>query len=193
MAHVLKSQFRQSGDMTASNNLLIIDDDETFCSILQRGLSQHDLNVRYCTRAADALSVAQAFQPAYIVLDLRLGDDSGMDLIEPLHTRLPHTDILVLTGFASLATAVHAIKLGAHDYLPKPVDEIAVLRALGLQSAPVEEPEIPETPVSLKRLEWEQIQRVLQENDGNITTTAKRLGMYRRTLQRKLQKKPSKW
>ena len=129
-----------------------------------------------------------------MVLDLRLGADSGLELIKPLLVIRSDARIVVLTGFASLATAVHAIKLGAADYLPKPADEQAILQAFGLAEKPqAEAPEIPETPVSLKRLEWEQIQRVLKENDGNITSTAKQLGMYRRTLQRKLQKKPGKW
>lgn len=179
--------------MSNSSNILVVDDDEIFCSVLQRSLFRHGFQVKTGSDSEQALTAMQEFQPDHVVLDLRLGNESGIDLIEPMLSIKPEARILVLTGFASLATAVQAIKLGAIDYLPKPVDEQAILLAFGFIEKEREEPEIPDTPVSLKRLEWEQIQRVLKENDGNITNTAKQLGMYRRTLQRKLQKKPGKW
>lgn len=178
------------------NKLLIIDDDTTFCNILQRSLTRHGLEVDTCNSAACAIAATEQFQPEWVILDLRLDNESGLQLIEPLLKSVPTAKILVLTGFASLATAVQAIKLGAIDYLSKPVEADAILTALGLSDAPENRDtdiSVPTEPVSLKRLEWEQIQRVLKENDGNITNTAKQLGMYRRTLQRKLQKKPSKW
>ena len=181
--------------MSTNNNkkLMVVDDDSIFCDILERALGRQGLEVTSCQDAESALRQMKTFRPAYVVLDLRLENESGMQLIEPLLAIDPEVRILVLTGFASLATAVQAIKLGAMDYLAKPVGVPAIMQAFGLLEKAQEETEIPENPVSLKRLEWEQIQRVLKENDGNITNTAKQLGMYRRTLQRKLQKKPDKW
>ncbi len=179
-----------------ANKLLIIDDDMTFCNILQRSLMRHGFEAKTCNFANKAVDAIKEFQPQWVVLDLRLENESGLQLIEPLLKCAPDAKILVLTGFASLATAVQAIKLGAIDYLAKPVEANAILAAFGLTDAPATDTtvvSVPTEPISLKRLEWEQIQRVLKENDGNITNTAKQLGMYRRTLQRKLQKKPGKW
>lgn len=179
-----------------SNKLLIIDDDTTFCNILQRTLTRHGLEVESCNCAIKAIQAIKQFQPEWVVLDLRLGDESGLQLIEPLLKISPKAKILVLTGFSSLATAVQAIKLGAIDYLSKPIEAQAILTAFGLTDTPenrTSDIDVPTEPVSLKRLEWEHIQRVLKENDGNISNTAKQLGMYRRTLQRKLQKKPVRW
>jgi two-component system response regulator RegA len=129
------------------------------------------------------------------VLDLKLGEENGLRLIPELRELVPDLRILLLTGYASIATAVEAIKRGAHDYLAKPVDADAVVRALleGSDTAPQGEDEVidaPEAPLALRRLEWEHIQRVLTECDGNISETARRLGMHRRTLQRKLSKHP---
>lgn len=179
-----------------TGRILIIDDDETFNAILSRALTRHGLNVASCLEASQALDLATSFAPDAIILDLRLGDESGLQLIKPLLEVQANAKILVLTGYASLATAVQAIKLGAMDYLPKPVDAKTILNTLDRLNSPEETTEdmpISDEPISLKRLEWEQIQRVLNENNGNISSTAKQLGMYRRTLQRKLQKKPVKW
>ena len=123
------------------------------------------------------------------MLDLRLERESGLQLIEPLLACRPGLRIVVLTGYASLATAVRAVKLGAVDYLAKPVDAAAILRALNDGEAPADE-SLQFEPTPLKQLEWEHLQRVLEENGGNISATARQLGMHRRTLQRKLQKKP---
>ena len=174
--------------------LLIIDDEAVYAGILQRALQRHDLDVAICTEADQAIAAAERHNPDYIVLDLRLESVSGLTLIEPILTRCPAVKILVLTGYSSLATAVQAIKLGAVDYLPKPAEVTDIVRALGIVESEAAAPEapVPDKTVSLKRLEWEQIQRVLAENDGNITRAAEQLGMYRRTLQRKLQKKPHK-
>jgi two-component system response regulator RegA len=127
------------------------------------------------------------------VLDLKLGDENGLRLIPELQALVPEIRVLLLTGYASIATAVEAIKRGAHDYLSKPVDADAVVRALldGDTNAGDDELiDAPEAPLALRRLEWEHIQRVLTECDGNISETARRLGMHRRTLQRKLSKHP---
>ena len=132
--------------------------------------------------------------PRYGVLDLKLGEENGLRLIPELHALVPDMRVLLLTGYASIATAVEAIKRGAHDYLAKPVDADAVVRALldgeGPEVGDDEVPDAPEAPLALRRLEWEHIQRVLTECDGNISETARRLGMHRRTLQRKLSKHP---
>lgn len=171
--------------------VLVIDDDATFCGMLARGLRR--LGYRACTAcdAAAAIRLAEKERPQKAVLDLRLGDETGMQLIRPLLEIEPEMRIVVLTGYASLATAVQAVKLGAADYLAKPVDTATVARVLaGEESGESAEP--PAEPIPLKRLEWEHIQRVLEENDGNISATARQLKMHRRTLQRKLQKRPQK-
>lgn len=171
--------------------ILVIDDDEAFCRTLSRSLERHSLQAFVAHSAEEALGCAKEYQPDKAVLDLRLGDDSGIQLIQPLLKVVPGLQIVVLTGFASLTTAVQAIKLGAINYLAKPVNVQSILKAF--EEAPPEErgEETADfSPTPLKQLEWEHIQRVLEENDGNISSTARQLGMHRRTLQRKLQKRP---
>ena len=173
------------------DRILVVDDDEAFAKVLCRSLERRGFRTEYALDGAGALALAESFRPGFAVLDLRLGEESGLRLIGPLLERSPDMRIVVLTGYASLATAVQAVKLGALDYLAKPVDAGAVVRALMAQ----EETEPPEdvsslSPTPLKQLEWEHLQRVLAENGGNVSATARQLGMHRRTLQRKLQKKP---
>lgn len=170
--------------------ILVIDDDEAFCRTLCRSLERHKLQSFSAHNAEDALEAARQEQPDKVVLDLRLGDDSGIQLIEPLLEIQPDLQIVVLTGFASLTTAVQAIKLGAINYLAKPVNSQAVLHAFDPDNADQVDDDEELSPTPLKQLEWEHIQRVLDENDGNISSTARQLGMHRRTLQRKLQKRP---
>ena len=173
--------------------LLLVDDDATFVQVLARALSSRGFRVLPAHTLAEALVLARQNNPRYCVLDLKLGEENGLRLIPELHTLIPDIRILLLTGYASIATAVEAIKRGAHDYLAKPVDADAVVRALldGDGDDDSDEPvEAPEQPLALRRLEWEHIQRVLIECDGNISQTARRLGMHRRTLQRKLNKHP---
>ena len=180
--------------MTTKLKVLVIDDDEVFCQLIKRGLERHDFAAQTAHSEADALSIAESFLPDHILLDLRLGDTSGLQLIKPLLKIKPDTHIIVLTGYASLTTAVQAIKLGAINYLPKPVDVATILKSIMDPNANASAADLEEeiaSPTSLKRLEWEHIQRVLQENDGNISATARQLNMHRRTLQRKLQKKPA--
>ncbi|SEI46692.1 response regulator transcription factor [Frateuria terrea] len=181
-------------DANASRPLLIVDDDATFVRVLSRALGSRGFEAIGATRADEARVLARRHQPRYCVLDLKLGEENGLKLISELHALVPEMRILLLTGYASIATAVEAIKRGAHDYLAKPVDADAVVRALlegeGPASIDDEPPEAPEAPLALRRLEWEHIQRVLTECDGNISETARRLGMHRRTLQRKLGKHP---
>ncbi|WP_017462720.1 response regulator transcription factor [Dyella ginsengisoli] len=182
-------------DLNASARpLLIVDDDPTFGRVLARAMGSRGFEVINATNADEARALTRRHQPRYCVLDLKLGEDSGLRLIPDLHRLVPDMRILLLTGYASIATAVEAIKRGAHDYLAKPVDADAVVRALtegdGPHADDDEVVETPEAPLALRRLEWEHIHRVLTECDGNISETARRLGMHRRTLQRKLSKHP---
>lgn len=175
--------------------LLVVDDDATFVRVLTRALTSRNFEVISASNAGEARALAQRHQPRHCVLDLKLGEENGLRLIPELREIVPDLRILLLTGYASIATAVEAIKRGAHDYLAKPVDADAVVRALleGNDTAPQGDDEVidaPEAPLALRRLEWEHIQRVLTECDGNISETARRLGMHRRTLQRKLSKHP---
>lgn len=178
-------------EISRSRRVLLIDDDEVFVRVLSRALTARGFEVSGSTDAASALSGCHAHKPDYAVLDLRLGQDSGLALIPQLLAARPGLRILLLTGYASIATAVEAIKRGAHDYLAKPVDADQVVQALlGEGNTGTAESSLPDAPPPLKRLEWEHIQRVLAECDGNISEAARRLGLHRRTLQRKLAKRP---
>ncbi len=177
-----------------SRPLLLVDDDATFVRVLARALGSRGFDVITATNFDEARGLARKYRPGYCVLDLKLGEENGLRLIPELHATVPDTRVLLLTGYASIATAVEAIKRGAHDYLAKPVDADAVVRALldgdNAETEDNDLPDAPEAPLALRRLEWEHIQRVLTECDGNISETARRLGMHRRTLQRKLSKHP---
>lgn len=173
--------------------VLLVDDDVAFASVLARALERRGQPCRHAADGETALRLAR--EPlAGIVLDLKLGQDNGLGLIEPLRERQPEVPILLLTGFASIATAVEAIKRGATDYRPKPVGADDVLRALfGADDEGDADPVLPEPaagPMHPKRLEWEHLQRVLAEHDGNVSSAARALGLHRRSLQRKLAKKP---
>lgn len=169
--------------------ILVVDDDPVFAEALALALSRRGHAVTRAHDADAALAADGDFDAA--VLDLRLASDSGLRLIAPLKTARPELRILLLTGYASIATAVEAIKLGAVHYLAKPAGVEEILAALGREDgdaavAPAEE------PMSVDRLEWEHIQKVLAEHDGNLSATARALKMHRRTLQRKLAKRPVK-
>jgi two-component system, response regulator RegA len=173
--------------------LLIVDDDAAFSRVLARALASRGFEVLTADNATEAHAQARRHQPRYCVLDLKLGDENGLKLIPELQALVPGIRVLLLTGYASIATAVEAIKRGAHDYLAKPVDADAVVRALLDDDGGAGDDDLidaPDAPLPLRRLEWEHIQRVLTECDGNISETARRLGMHRRTLQRKLGKHP---
>ncbi len=172
-------------------NLLLVDDDPTFCRVLGLALSRRGFSVVTAHGSAAALEQARIEPPAYAIVDLNLAGDSGLGLIPDLLALDPTIRIVVLTGYASIATAVEAIKLGAVHYLAKPADADQILAAL---AATAGDPTIPVNarPLSVNRLEWEHIQRVLRDNDGNISATAQPLGMHRRTSQRKLAKRPTK-
>lgn len=172
--------------------LLIIEDDHALASILERRLTRHGFNCRLTHDASDVLLVAREFRPSHILLDMKLAEANGLSLIVPLRNLLPKVMMVLLTGYASIATAVEAIRLGADNYLAKPVDTQTLLAALDMdtQSHLLQEDEIDDSPLNPKRLEWEHIQQVLNANQGNVSATARQLGMHRRTLQRKLLKKP---
>jgi two-component system response regulator RegA len=170
-------------------DILLVEDDAVFASVLARSLQRRGHRV---VLAADIVQArervsGQAFTHA--ILDLKLAQESSLPLIPELLAVLPDLQILVLTGYASIQTAVQAVKLGAINYLCKPADTDTILQALQ-RGEPDEEAPLAGQPLSVDRLEWEHIQRVLAEHDQNISATARALGMHRRTLQRKLAKKP---
>jgi two-component system response regulator RegA len=171
--------------------VLVVDDDERFAATLARALERRGWRTRVAHDIAAALAANAELDPDAAVVDLRLGADNGLTLVPQLREQNELMRIIVLTGYASIATAVKAVKLGADDYLAKPVTARAVVDALDRApgTPPEAEGEIIE-PMSPRRLEWEHIQRVLAENDGNISATARSLKMHRRTLQRKLAKRP---
>jgi two-component system response regulator RegA len=177
----------------APRSVLVVDDDERFAITLAAALARRGYVAHVAHDAAGALATSRTKEPDAAIVDLKLGADDGLKLIEPLRRAHPHMRILVLTGYASIATAVKAIKLGADDYLAKPVTASAVAAVLerGTRAEPGRERSAPLEPMSPRRLEWEHIQRVLAEHDGNISATARTLRMHRRTLQRKLGKKPT--
>jgi two-component system response regulator RegA len=172
------------------HRLLLVEDDPVFARVVARALGDRGYQVSHAESlpVADELIDHQAFD--YAILDLNLGGQSSLTLIPQLTEQNPEIRTLILTGYASIATAVEAIKLGATNYLAKPADTEEILAALLDRPARKTGAEATQEPMSVRRLEWEHIQKVLQENDGNISATARQLKMHRRTLQRKLQKKP---
>jgi len=174
---------------------LLVDDDALYLRTLQRSLARHGVETVTASDAASALSVARQSRPDFALIDLKLGQDSGLTLIQPLRAIRADMRILLVTGYASIATAVEAIKQGADDYLPKPANIPTILRALGEDDEELPEAEgedsTPEMMTPLSRLQWEHIQQALHETGGNISAAARLLGMHRRSLQRKLTKRPS--
>lgn len=168
---------------------LVVDDDPAFCRVMERSLKRHEFDVMVASTFEQAHRLALRRPPEYATLDLKLQESSGLQLLPELLRISPVCRIVILTGYSSITTAVEAIKLGAVNYLCKPVEVSEVLHALDVREGNPDA-EIAENPPSVNRLTWEHIQRVLQENDGNISATARSLGMHRRTLQRKLQKRP---
>lgn len=172
---------------------LVLDDDEVFSATLARSLGRRGFDTTVAHTGEQALHAASSTAFDFVTVDLHLEKDSGLQWIVPLRKALPHAKLLILTGYASIATTVQAIKLGADDYLAKPANVDSILSALKADPASdgVVEATVPPAPLTVNRLEWEHIQRVLAEHDGNISSTARALNMYRRTLQRKLAKKPA--
>ncbi len=170
-------------------SLLIVDDDHIFCDVLTKAMTKRGFSVTCAHDIEQALALASTSTPEYAIIDLKLANESGLVLVEKLKTLDPGTRIVMLTGYASIATAVEAIKLGATHYLAKPVDADEIMTAFERTTGDTETP-ISANPLSVGRLEWEYIHRILAENDNNISVTARILNMHRRTLQRKLAKRP---
>lgn len=168
-------------------SLLIVDDDEVLGNVMAKALMRRGYQVSVARSAEEACCLIDRNAPEYAVVDLKMNGASGLTLIPKLRSADEHTRILMLTGHASIATAVEAIKLGATYYLTKPADVDQILAAFGREKGD-ESISVTEKPLSVERLEWEHINRVLMEHDGNISATARALGMHRRTLQRKLTK-----
>lgn len=172
---------------------LILDDNEVFAATLARSLARRGFETAVAHTGEQALEACahRAFQ--YATIDLHLKQDSGLQWIAALRQALPQARLLVLTGYASIATAVQAVKLGADDYLAKPANVDSILSALKFNASGEKTAEAANAPAPLTvdRLEWEHIQRILSEHQGNISSTARALNMHRRTLQRKLAKKPA--
>jgi two-component system response regulator RegA len=169
--------------------LLVVDDDTTFARVLADAFDKRGFAVRLAHNVAEGLAAANEESPEYAVVDLKMPGPSGLELVARLKQLDENTRIVVLTGYASVATAVEAIKLGAIHYLTKPADADEVLAAFGRTAGDAATP-VEIRPLSVARLEWEHIQKVLNECGGNISETARRLAMHRRTLQRKLAKRP---
>lgn len=172
-----------------STSLLLVDDDTTFCSVLRNALTKRGFNVCIAHSVEQAIPLAEAAPPEFAVLDLKMNGASGLVLVKKLHELDPHTRIVVLTGYASITTAVEAIKLGATQYLAKPANADEIVAAF--KHVPDGSTPISADTKQIDKLEWEHIQRVLREHDDNISATARALNMHRRTLQRKLAKPPS--
>lgn len=167
--------------------LIIIDDDETLCRTLARRFSQQAYNVDYFSQPISCEQLI-AQQATHYLLDMRFATQSGLAFIAPLRQALPNCRIIMLTGYASIASAVQAVKLGADDYLTKPVSFVLLAAAMAGDAETPQTEKAPSALLTPEQMEWEHIQRVLQENNGNISQTSRLLGMHRRTLQRKLLK-----
>lgn len=177
-----------SGPKWALRRVLIVDDDTAFCRVVARNLHRRGVETETAHDAEAALAAAKRFHPDGILLDLKLGRDNGLNLIQDLRERCPRARIVLATGFASIATAVEAIHRGAVNYLPKPFAVDMLLAAFEYhleQESPVTP---PAEPLSMRRQGWEHLQRVLNECDGNVSATARLLGVDRRTIQRQISK-----
>lgn len=179
--------------MTTTNpdqpNLLLVDDDEVFCQVLSKALRRREYNVEIAHSEAAAAEISEWLHPEFAIVDLRIAKDSGLNVIKALIAQEPGIRIVVLTGYASISTAVESIKLGATHYLTKPaqVDDIIQAFYHDEGNASVN---ISTQTMSVKRVEWEHLQKVLNDHHGNISAAARAMGMHRRSLQRKLAKKP---
>jgi two-component system response regulator RegA len=174
-------------EMPADRSLLIVEDDKALLQRLARAMETRGFAVTTAETVSDGLREVEKEAPAFAVVDMRLGDGSGLDVISALKQRRPEARGIVLTGYGNIATAVNAIKLGAVDYLAKPADADDVANALlAVDGKPVEP---PENPMSADRVRWEHIQRVYELCGRNVSETARRLNMHRRTLQRILAKR----
>ena len=176
-----------SAELTNTPTLLLVDDDAPFLTRLARAMESRGFSVTACGSVREGLAHVRQHEPDYAVVDMRLEDGNGLDIVEALSAREAQTRVIVLTGYGNIATAVTAVKLGAIDYLAKPADADDVLAAL--MQKPDDKAAPPENPMSADRVRWEHIQRVYELCDRNVSETARRLSMHRRTLQRILAKR----
>ncbi|HRK24085.1 MAG TPA: ActR/PrrA/RegA family redox response regulator transcription factor [Beijerinckiaceae bacterium] len=174
---------RSMGDMS----LLIVDDDKPFLTRLAAAMSKRGYQVTMACGVSEGLRAIMTAPPAFAVIDMRLGDGNGLDVISELKRMRPDARAIILTGYGNIATAVTAVKLGAFDYLAKPADADEIDAAL--KALPYSRPELPEHPMSADRVRWEHIQRVYESCNRNVSETARQLSMHRRTLQRILAKR----
>jgi len=174
---------------TQKTKLLVVDDDNTYCDALARSMERRGFDVARAYNIFQALKHAKKHCPEFAIVDLRIGQESGLTLVKELVNLQPEIRIVLLTGYASIATAVEAIKLGAIHYLTKPAEPDQIIAAFTNRDGNPQTP-AADQPMSVERVEWEHIQMVLTENGGNISASARALGMHRRTLQRKLGKHP---
>ncbi|TPI41453.1 response regulator transcription factor [Mesorhizobium sp. B3-1-6] len=172
----------------SDRSLFVVEDDATFGRTLKRSFEKRDYDVVVCHDREALLVALETAVPVYAVVDLKLGAGSGLECVKLLSARNPSMRIVVLTGFASIATAVEAIKLGACHYLAKPANTDDIEAAFGRAEGDVSVP-LTSRPTSIKNLEWERIHETLVETGFNISETARRLGLHRRTLARKLEKR----
>ena len=173
-------------------NYLLIDDDPAFSTVLARVLERRGEKALIASNGDQAMAQLQTEDIDRVVLDLKLEQESGLAILQQLLTSQPSVEVVILTGYSSISTAVEAIKLGAVNYLCKPAGVEEIVAAFESRGGEAGEGPLQDSPPSVSRLEWEHIQKVLNQHEGNISATAKTLGMHRRTLQRKLQKRPVK-
>ena len=181
---------RKTEEIGVDKTLLLVDDDEPFLRRLTKAMEKRGFKVESAGSVAAGRAIATARPPAYAVVDLRLTDGNGLDVVEVLNDRRPDCRVVVLTGYCAIATAVAAVKIGATDYLSKPADASDIMNALLASGDDLPPP--PENPMSADRVRWEHIQRVYELCDRNVSETARRLNMHRRTLQRILAKRSPK-
>lgn len=174
----------------ADTSLLIVDDDKPFLTRLARAMESRGYSVTTAGSVAEGLAAIAAHAPAFAVIDMRLLDGNGIDVMSELKLRRPESRAIILTGYGNIATAVTAVKLGAFDYLAKPADADDIDAALKAGGAA--RPELPDHPMSADRVRWEHIQRIYESCDRNVSETARQLNMHRRTLQRILAKRAPK-
>lgn len=178
---------QEKPEIGSDPSLLLVDDDSIFLHRLARAMEKRGFAPVCAETVAEGKTAVEAAPPAYAVIDLRLEDGNGLDVVEMLRDQRPDARIIVLTGYGAIATAVAAVKLGATDYLSKPADANDITSALLLHAEALPPP--PENPMSADRVRWEHIQRVYEMCDRNVSETARRLNMHRRTLQRILSKR----
>lgn len=178
---------RMDNGLGEDRSLLIVDDDRAFLTRLARAMEGRGFAVETAESVEDAMAKVEAGAPAFAVVDMRLGDGNGLDVVSAIREKRSDSRAVILTGYGNIATAVTAVKLGAVDYLSKPADADNILAALTRQPDEIAEP--PENPMSADRVRWEHIQRVYEMCDRNVSETARRLNMHRRTLQRILAKR----